>query len=137
MPDQDTAKGTILLLGLEDGLAAELAGVLARQVRSVHKEPFGSARECLNRVKRLRADLIFCPCDRQRYLSLLEAVGRQKPDLPVVVVSRQPEVSEWLDAIEAGATDYCAPPFEISHIRWILDSALKHRSTPTLYRAAG
>ena len=44
--------------------------------------------------------------------------------VPVVVVSRIPETSEWLDAIDAGATDYCAAPFEPQHISWLVQSAL-------------
>ncbi len=44
--------------------------------------------------------------------------------LPVVVVSRLPEVSEWLDALDAGAADYCAAPFEHQHMSWLIESAL-------------
>jgi FixJ family two-component response regulator len=44
--------------------------------------------------------------------------------MPVVVVSRIPEVSEWVGAIEAGATDYCAAPFEQRDISWLVQSVL-------------
>jgi DNA-binding NtrC family response regulator len=88
-------------------------------------------------VRRMGAELVFCSSLRKRYLAFLEAVARFKPNLPVVVVSRVPEVADWLDAIEAGASDYCAAPFETNQIQWILDSALKHHSTGMLYRAAG
>jgi FixJ family two-component response regulator len=44
--------------------------------------------------------------------------------LPVVIVSRLPEVSEWLDALDAGAADYCAAPFEHQHMSWLIESAL-------------
>ncbi len=135
-----TSQGTqarIVLFGLEDALASELRNVLADGQQAVWAKPFLSPRECLGVVEQVGADLVFCSSDRERYLALLEAVGRHKPELPVVIVSRMPEVSEWLDAIEAGASDYCAAPFEPSHIRWILDSALKHHSAPALYRAAG
>ncbi len=137
MPEHKDTGSTVVLFGLDGPLAAELASVLDRQKQAVFCEPFRSARECLGIVDRIGADLIFCSSQRERYLALLEALGRHKPDLPVVVVSRTPEVSEWLDAIEAGASDYCAAPFESSHIQWILDSTLKHRSAPALYRAAG
>lgn len=130
-------KARIILFGLNKALASELQDVLAKQQQSVYSEPFRAPLECLGVVDELSADLIFCSSDRERYLALLEALGRYKPDLPVVVVSQAPEVSEWLDAIEAGASDYCAAPFEASHIRWILDSTLKHHSAPALYRAAG
>jgi len=130
-------KAQIILFGLDKALASELQDVLAKQQQSVYSGPFRAPLECLGVVDELGADLIFCSSDRDRYLALLEAIGQYKPDLPVVVVSQTPEVSEWLDAIEAGASDYCAAPFEASHIRWILDSTLKHHSAPALYRAAG
>jgi DNA-binding response OmpR family regulator len=44
------------------------------------------------------------------------------PHLPVIVVSRLPETDEWLDALEAGAADYCAAPFEIIHLRWLFET---------------
>jgi DNA-binding NtrC family response regulator len=127
----------IVLFGLDDSLAAELRRVLVGQQQTVFSEPLLSPPECLATVERLGADLIFCAAYRDRYLALLRAVGRVKPALPVVIVSRVPEVPDWLDAIEAGASDYCAAPFETSHIQWILDSALKHHSSSALYRAAG
>ena len=134
MPSQGT-QTRIVLFGLDDALAAELRAVLADGL--VRAEPFLAPRQALSVIEQAGADLVFCSSDRERYLGLLEAIGRYKPELPVVVVSRTPEVSEWLDAIEAGASDYCAAPFESSHIQWILDSTLKHRSAPVLYRAAG
>ena len=136
MPKQGKS-ARIILCGLDRALADELGAVLAQQDQEVHTEPYRSPAECLAAVQRLRADLIFISSERDRYLGLLEAVSRHKPDLPVVVVSRRPEVSEWLDAIEAGAADYCAAPFESSHIQWILDSTLNRQAAPALYRTAG
>jgi DNA-binding NtrC family response regulator len=133
--DRDPIAATVVLFGLEPPLAAELGSVLEGQHQKVYSEPFVSAAESLRVVERLGAELVFCTSERSVYMSLLEAVGRHKPDLPVVIVSRTPEVSEWLDAIEAGASDYCAAPFESGQIKWILDSTLKHRSSPALYRA--
>jgi len=130
-------RARIVLFGLDDSLASELRRVLVSQQQTVFSEPFLSARECVAMVRRLGAELIFCSSHGKRYPELLEAVSRFNPDLPVVVVSRVPETAEWLDAIEAGASDYCAAPFEAAHIQWILDSALKHHSSGALYRAAG
>jgi DNA-binding NtrC family response regulator len=137
MPASESQKGRILLLGLEDSLATELESILSGQQQEVQTAPFLSPHECVEAVEQAGAELVFCSSERQRYLELLDEVGRRMPELAVVVVSRTPEVSEWLDAIEAGASDYCAAPFESSHIQWILESALKHRSNPILYRAAG
>lgn len=126
----------IVLFGLDDPLVSQLSSVLLRERQEVLVRPFLSPLECLDAVEQTGADLIFCSSDGKRYLPLLEAIVRRKLQLPVVVVSRMPEVSDWLDAIEAGASDYCAAPFESAHIRWILESTLKHHSTPRLYRAA-
>jgi DNA-binding NtrC family response regulator len=126
----------IVLFGLDERLAGELGRVLTDQRKSVYSEPFLTPGECLGVIDRLQADLVFCAAEKDRYCALLEAVLLLRPDLPVVVVSRDPEVSEWLDAIEAGASDYCAAPFESSHIEWILNSTLKNRSQPVRYRAA-
>jgi hypothetical protein len=41
-----------------------------------------------------------------------------------VVVSRLPEVSAWLDALEQGAADYCGAPFERKQVGWVLNSSL-------------
>ena len=44
--------------------------------------------------------------------------------MPVIVVSRLPEVSAWLQALEQGAADYCGAPFEARQVRWALNSSL-------------
>src|ERR1051325_3601005 len=64
-------------------------------------------------------EVIFCPADSE----LLHLLQDRKPPVPVVAVSRIPETGELLNAMEAGAYDYCAPPFEPGHLRWILKGA--------------
>ena len=69
------------------------------------------------------ASIVFCPAgaaDLQQALS-------QFPHVPVVVVSRLPDTGDWLDSLEAGAADYCAPPFETVQLRWLLDTHLRPR----------
>ena len=71
-----------------------------------------------------QAEVVFCNSDRRVYESLLRALEQSGLQLPVVVVSRIPETTEWLDALDAGATDYCAAPFERHHVSWLVQSAL-------------
>lgn len=130
-----TGSCRIVLFGLDDVLASELTDVLSCQRHSVLAEPYRSPGDCVGAVEQAGADVVFCCSERDKYMALLEAIGRKNPELPVIVVSRVPEVSEWLDAIEAGASDYCAAPFETSHIRWILESTLK-RKPPQAVRGA-
>jgi DNA-binding response OmpR family regulator len=38
----------------------------------------------------------------------------------VIVVAAIPETAAWLDALEAGATDYCVPPFDMRQVRCLM-----------------
>jgi DNA-binding response OmpR family regulator len=71
------------------------------------------------------ADIVFAGGDAKQYLPLLLRVRQAQPALPFIVVSRIPETSEWLDALEAGATDYVAAPIELRQINWIMEAALQ------------
>ena len=74
------------------------------------------------------ADIVFAGGEPSQYLSLLRLVRDERPALPFVVVTPIPETMAWLDALEAGATDYCSSPFESRQIHWLMESALpKHR----------
>jgi DNA-binding response OmpR family regulator len=100
----------VLLCGLEPSLETELRNALETdgldvEVKSTADQPDD------------HADYIFCSFSNNLG-QLLRSLQRQ---IPVVVVSRTPEAREWIEAMEAGASDYCAAPFERNQIRWILD----------------
>jgi DNA-binding response OmpR family regulator len=109
----------ILLLGLEKNLADQLGYVLSADHHEVR------TGECLDDGNRNGADVIFSSGEDGAYKRHLNDAKRCTPEPPLVVVTRLPEAAQWLDALEAGATDYCAAPFERRQIRWILDSALR------------
>ena len=111
----------ILLIGLEPQLSAELSVVLSSDGHTVHQSSHFDAERWDP------ADLIFCSSKVECFEPLQQFVRRNRPGLPIIVVSRCPEVSEWLDAMDNGAADYCAAPFEMSQIRWILESNLPYR----------
>ena len=69
------------------------------------------------------AQIVFCAADS----GVLQQAISQFPHVPVVVVSRLPETDDWLDALEAGAADYCAAPFEPVQLRWLLDTHMRPR----------
>ena len=100
----------ILLVGLELSLAEQLASVLHQLGQTV--EIAGTLPEDH------LVQLIFAPEDQ------LQQVQDAHPSVPVIVVSRVPEVSAWLRALEHGAADYCGTPFEARQLRWALNSAL-------------
>jgi len=120
MQQASTATDDILIYGLEPDLAEALERALERPFRrllSIEEAPQNAA------------GVVFCPANKRAF----ESVRRTLPACRVIVVSRIPEVSDWLDLLEAGAADYCAAPFEKIHLRWILDT---HLGTPVRRAAA-
>lgn len=110
-----------LLFGLSEDLAGELLRPLAMfcdDVQSVRKE---RTRQSISDIANSSAQIIFCGAD----VSVVNELKTAKPDASIVVVSRHPEVSDWLDSIEAGASDYCAAPFETQQVQWILESSMR------------
>ena len=98
----------IVFYGLESSLLGELKRAL--QDLQLPADSFvGSQTE---------ADLVFCPVDGETFHRAL----KQYRGTPVVVVSRLPEVEAWLNALEDGAADYCAAPFEAVQMRWLLQT---------------
>lgn len=115
----------ILITGLEETLAAELSQALVELRSTVISEPYLSADDCLKTIDRTAADLVFCTAESEAYERLLRLMRTRHRAIPVVVVSHLPEIDKWLDALDAGAHDYCAAPFEPRLMRNIVENALK------------
>jgi len=109
----------VFLIGVEQSMAAQISRALAVERHRVEHKPRNIEVGDLT-----GADIIFAGGEPSQYLSLLRMVRDERPALPVVVVTRMPETTAWLDAIEAGATDYCSSPFESRQINWLMESAL-------------
>jgi two-component system, response regulator FlrC len=119
----------VLILGLDSGLRDELKSALHKDDPTVRTTEESENNDCSGEIARLQPDIVFCPATSSCFKQILEVVRKVHPGLPVVVVSRFPEVSEWLDAMDAGASDYFASPFEPVQVRWILESNLPRPCT--------
>jgi DNA-binding response OmpR family regulator len=115
---------SVLLVGLEQTTAAQISRALAVERHRVEQKT-----QTLGMVEIMSADIVFAGGEPSQYLSLLRQVRDQRPTLPFVVVTRVPETNEWLNALEAGATDYCAAPFESRQIHWLMEAALQKQHT--------
>lgn len=107
-----------LVCGLDDELAAPLVQLLrpyCHIVKLMSHVP-GSTGAVAS------PDVIFCPAD----VSNVRTLRSMSPESSIIVASRMPEVNGWLDALDAGAVDYCAAPFETAQIRWMLESHARH-----------
>ena len=117
---------TVLLFGLDHSLGLDLDRVLSAGATEYRSESFQSLDACAQALERTDVAAVFCSADRGQYAPLLGLIGGRQRQVRVIVVSRGAETSEWLDAIEAGANDYCSPPFEPVLIDWLL-SATRNR----------
>ncbi len=105
----------VTLLGLPDDLGNQLARVLLDESHQVSRYLYVSD---LRRNPNCCA--VFISGDTPDYSQTLSRIREARPGLAVIVVTRQPEARHWLDALDAGATDYCGAPFEHVQVRWIL-----------------
>ena len=108
-----------LLCQLDPMLQAELRAALSNPALDVCTYTCSEVEECC-RINDLQSpDILFCPLSKD----LRAFISSVQRDVPVIVVSRVPDTREWITAMEAGASDYCAPPFEFSQLRWMLSAA--------------
>jgi DNA-binding NtrC family response regulator len=109
------AMARVVFSGLDIRSASQLSGLLAfdgHRVRRLHY--------LVPVPEFLHADIVFVGGMPRQYLPLLRRLRGLNRSLPVIVVAPSPETSDWLDALEAGATDYCVPPFDMRQVRSLL-----------------
>jgi CheY-like chemotaxis protein len=115
----------VALLGLPDDLAHSLTQVLHAEAHQVTRKIFLQDLE-----HGPKPQAVFISGDHTEFCKTITLLRQKDPKLPVVVVTRQPGAKHWLDALEAGATDYCGAPFERVQVRWMMESlALAERQT--------
>lgn len=107
----------VVLLGIAGDLADQLTLVLREEAHQVSRmQSYEDARWEIN------PEVAFICGDGADFIDNLCILLEREPQLPVVVVTRLPETGRWLDALEAGARDYCGAPFERVQVRWIMET---------------
>jgi len=107
----------IVLIGLEQSAAGQICRALAEERHQIEQQP-----PHIGIPKPGDAVIVFAGGEPSHYMPLLRRVREERPTLPFVVVTRVAETKEWLDAIEAEATDYCSVPIEKRQLHWLLES---------------
>jgi len=113
----------VLLAGIEEPIAGQLAGILRRKNQSFKIVSLIELIELQTGPVTPGCQLVFCGLEREDSLDFLHAMRSREQAPAVVVVTRTFDFKHWLDALEAGAADYCAFPFDEAHIQWILSKA--------------
>lgn len=109
------------LFDLGDDLAGELLRPLGKSCRHIELVRGGHTKDSFEKIARSSAQIIFCAAN----VEIVSQLRKTNPRAQIVVVTRHPEVAGWLDAIEAGAADYCASPFETPQMNWIVESSMR------------
>ncbi len=114
----------LLLFGLEESLTADLMKSLAGAFDPVSLPALPGEPEAIRRILRdSGAKAVFISGAQPAMSRLIEAAAAV--GLPAIVVTRTPDVREWLDAMDAGAADYAAPPFDPGQLVWMLCANLR------------
>jgi DNA-binding NtrC family response regulator len=109
-------------LGLDPGTSASLEAALPGKSTAMARKIPTDVRSFVTMVKEWRPDVLFCPAGHRHLKEILARASEAR--LPVVVVTRNPDAREWIDAMDAGASDYVAAPFCRDQIDWVLQSSL-------------
>jgi DNA-binding NtrC family response regulator len=107
----------LVLIGLEQDATEQIYRALAADSHQIALRPLDVGMHEL-----LDADIVFAGGAQTG--SLLKRIRDAWPTLPFIVVTRVPETRDWLDALEAGATDYCSTPIDTRQLHWLMESAL-------------
>lgn len=126
MLTQSSANKTAVLFGLNGSLGMELSGALAAQGRTFCFEPIPDGTLGGRALSRRDIGVAFCLAKRRCYEPVLDFIKLSWQELPVVVVSQGADSFEWLNALEAGAADYCSAPFQSGQIGWILEGLRRY-----------
>ncbi len=108
----------VIFLRLDPRSAAQLGPLLEGDGHEVHIEkesaPIGLIRG---------SSAVFIGGIAESYLPVLRRLRALDANLCLVVVARTADTQDWLNAIEAGATDYWPAPFEASEVRTLIAPA--------------
>jgi len=109
----------VILLRLDPRSSAQLGPLLAGDGHEVHIErenaPIGLIRG---------SSAVFIGGTAEGYLPVLRRLRALDANLCLVVIARMADTHDWLNAIEAGATDYWPAPFEASQVRTLIAPAV-------------
>ena len=110
----------VLLLGLEQATAKALDAALKIGSFEVCVLPACDFAGLQAAIAEFAPHVICAPAGSTEWRHTLQAAGSR---LPVIAVSSKPNPTEWLAALQGGASDYFGPPFEAGQVSLVLKSA--------------
>jgi len=109
----------VILIGLDRLVAHQITRVVEIERHTVWERPYSVTMRELG-----DCGIVFAAGDSQGCLSLLRRVRKEMPTLPFVVVAKNAGTGAWLEALDAGATDYCCLPVERRQIQHLMEPVI-------------
>jgi hypothetical protein len=113
----------VIFLRLDPRSAGQLGPLLEGDGHEIHVErenaPVGLIRD---------SSAVFIGGVAESYLPVLRRLRALDANLCVVVIARMADTQDWLNVIEAGATDYWPAPFEASQVRMLIPPVVSLKS---------
>ncbi len=122
---------TILIIDSDNRQGQGLAESLGEQSDNI--SVFNSGEEALDRVKKLRYDLVITEAELAGDVNgfdILNYVKHQYPSSEVIMITANATIDSCKQAIRAGAYDYLEKPLNIDHFKVLTARALSTRSMP-------
>jgi EAL domain-containing protein (putative c-di-GMP-specific phosphodiesterase class I) len=129
-------QGRILVVDDEPGLLRAIGERLARQGYSAPMAPSG--KRALELLEELTFDAILSDIDMPGMsgIALLQAVRQRDIDVPVVLMTGNPNMKTALQAVEHGAIQYLVKPFPMAELDAVVMRAVRLNQMARLKREA-
>ncbi|MEC8877814.1 MAG: response regulator, partial [Candidatus Thermoplasmatota archaeon] len=121
---------TISILAVDDDHAVRISlSVMFRKWNDLELEVAESAEEALVMLKKMKYMMMLCDVDMPGMdgLELLEHVVLEYPEMPVVMLTGNQDVSTPVKAFRMGAMDYLQKPMQTADVRQVVDRAMEKR----------
>jgi DNA-binding response OmpR family regulator len=105
----------VIFLGLDPRSSGQLRPLLTADGHEIHVENENAAIALIR-----GSSAVFIGGAAESYLPLVRRLRALDAKLCLVVIARNADTQDWMDAIEAGATDYWPAPFEPSQVRMLI-----------------
>ncbi|MEZ5363895.1 MAG: hypothetical protein R2748_16545 [Bryobacterales bacterium] len=112
----------VLLLGLEEETASQLADVVSADKFEIVTIPGAAAAQYLDKLDSIRPSVICVPAGAAA-TPLVHAIRSRLALARIVRVSSHPNQEEWHATMQEGASDYFGAPFLKGQVDWVLDGA--------------
>ena len=125
---------TISILAVDDDHAVRISlSVMFRKWNDLELEVAESAEEALVMLKKVKYMMMLCDIDMPGMdgLELLEHAVLEYPEMPVVMLTGNQDVSTPVKAFRMGAMDYLQKPMQTADVRQVVDRAMEVRERQT------